>query len=51
LAYFFAISLGFHLKGVWWGMIAGNSLTGIFAFTLGRYLIAKFRKQFKISDT
>jgi len=48
LAYIFAISMNFHLKGIWWGMIVGNSLTGVFAFILGRFIVAKFRRDFVI---
>ena len=39
LAFIFAISLNFGLKGVWWGIVIGNVIAGLIAFIWGRFFI------------
>lgn len=39
LAYIFAVILDIQLKGVWWGIVAGNVIAGFIAFIWGRFFI------------
>jgi putative MATE family efflux protein len=39
LAYVFAVILGMRLSGIWWGIVAGNIIGALIAFTWGRYFV------------
>ncbi|UCF71264.1 MAG: MATE family efflux transporter [candidate division WOR-3 bacterium] len=41
LAYIYADVLGMDLPGIWWGIVTGNTIGGIAAFTWARYLIKR----------
>jgi len=43
LCYLFAITLDMGLKGVWWGMVAGNISGSIIAFSWGRYFVHRLQ--------
>jgi putative MATE family efflux protein len=43
LAAFFAINLGLGLQGVWWGMVVGNILGSILAFSWANIYIRRLR--------
>jgi len=44
LAYIFAVILDIKLKGVWWGIVAGNVIAGFIAFIWGRIFIRRLLK-------
>jgi putative MATE family efflux protein len=46
LAYCFAIILDLHLTGLWWGVVLGNSLGAIIAFTWGRIYVSRLKAAF-----
>ncbi|MGD8978848.1 MAG: MATE family efflux transporter [candidate division WOR-3 bacterium] len=39
LTYLFAISFGMQLPGIWWGIVAGNTIGATLAFTWARHTI------------
>jgi putative MATE family efflux protein len=39
LAYIFTVILGMRLPGIWWGIVAGNIIGALVAFTWGRYFV------------
>jgi putative MATE family efflux protein len=41
LAYLLAVQFSLNLPGIWWGIVTGNTIGGIIAFTWSRYTIAK----------
>ncbi len=41
LAYLFAIVIDLGLIGIWWGMVAGNLLGSLIAFSWGRHFVRK----------
>ncbi len=43
LAYLMAIALGLELDGLWWGVVIGNSLGAMIAFTWGRLYVNRLR--------
>ncbi len=49
LAYCFAVILDLQLTGLWWGVVLGNSLGGIIAFTLGRIYVNRLKPTFSSS--
>jgi len=49
LAYCFAVILDLQLTGLWWGVVLGNSLGGIIAFTLGRIYVSRLKPTFSSS--
>ncbi len=46
LAYFYGITLGLGIHGVWWGIVTGNALAGIGGFIVGRINISKLKIMF-----
>jgi Na+-driven multidrug efflux pump len=50
LAYCFAVILDFQLTGLWWGVVLGNSLGAIIAFTWGRIYISRLKATFSSSE-
>ena len=50
LAYYFAVILDFQLTGLWWGVVLGNSLGAIIAFTWGRIYISRLKAAFFSSE-
>jgi putative MATE family efflux protein len=49
LTYTMAVILGLHLEGLWWGVVLGNSLGAIVAFTWGRIYVNRLRAAFSSS--
>lgn len=39
LAYLFAVILSMRLSGIWWGIVAGNIIGALVAFSWGRYFV------------
>ncbi len=50
LAYSLAIVLGFQLTGLWWGIVFGNSLGAMIAFTWGRIYVRRLKTTFSSSE-
>jgi putative MATE family efflux protein len=46
LAYCFSFVLGLQLTGLWWGIVFGNSLGAIVAFTWGRLYVNRLKNIF-----
>ena len=49
LAYCFAVILDFQLTGLWWGVVLGNSLGAMIAFTWGRIYVSRLKVAFSSS--
>ncbi|MEE8605869.1 MAG: MATE family efflux transporter [Candidatus Aminicenantaceae bacterium] len=49
LAYCFAVILELQLTGLWWGVVLGNSLGAIVAFTWGRIYVRRLKATFSSS--
>jgi Na+-driven multidrug efflux pump len=49
LAYFFSFILGLQLTGLWWGIVFGNSLGAMIAFTWARLTINRLKTTFSSS--
>jgi Na+-driven multidrug efflux pump len=49
LAYGFSAILGLQLTGLWWGIVLGNSLGAMIAFTWGRMYVRRLRATFSSS--
>ncbi|UCD06276.1 MAG: MATE family efflux transporter [candidate division WOR-3 bacterium] len=45
LAYVFAVQFNLRLPGIWWGIVTGNTIGGIIAFTWARHTIAKIKER------
>jgi len=43
LAYILAVTMGWQLSGLWWGIVAGNSLGATIALAWGRYYVRGLR--------
>ncbi len=50
LAYCFAVILGLQLTGLWWGVVLGNSLGAMIAFTWGRIYVRRLKATFSSSE-
>jgi Na+-driven multidrug efflux pump len=50
LAYCFVFILGLQLTGLWWGIVFGNSLGAMIAFTWGRIYIRRLKATFSSSE-
>jgi putative MATE family efflux protein len=50
LAYCFAVLLGLQLTGLWWGVVLGNSLGAMTAFTWGRFYVRRLKSTFSSSE-
>ena len=49
LAYCFSFILDLQLTGLWWGVVLGNSLGAIVAFTWGRFYVRRLKSTFSSS--
>lgn len=49
LAYCFSFILGLQLTGLWWGVVLGNSLGAMIAFTWGRIYVRRLKATFSSS--
>ncbi|UCG30390.1 MAG: MATE family efflux transporter [candidate division WOR-3 bacterium] len=43
LAYLLSIHMNMKLPGIWWGIVAGNTIGGVIAFTWARYTIRRIK--------
>jgi putative MATE family efflux protein len=50
LAYCFAVLFGQQLTGLWWGIVLGNSLGAMIAFTWGRIYVRRLKTTFSSSE-
>lgn len=44
LAYLLAVQFNMKLPGIWWGIVTGNTIGGIIAFTWARYTISRIKE-------
>ncbi|MBE0460899.1 MAG: MATE family efflux transporter [Candidatus Aminicenantes bacterium] len=47
-AYIYAVLIGMRLTGVWWGIVTGNVLGALIAFTFGRHFVNKLKNKKEI---
>jgi putative MATE family efflux protein len=44
LAYLLAVQFDLKLPGIWWGIVTGNTMGGVIAFTWARYVLKKLKE-------
>ncbi|MDH4209887.1 MAG: MATE family efflux transporter [candidate division WOR-3 bacterium] len=44
LAYLLSVQMNFRLPGIWWGIVTGNTIGGIIAYTWARYTIRRIKE-------
>lgn len=49
LAYLFAIIIDLGLDGIWWGMVAGNLMGSLIAFSWGRHFVRRMLSKAPVS--